>query len=72
MEEAERIRKLEEELKMSPFELESRRRAEAEILKHENSKTAHYSRLGSTFVNRSMSSPGVVRSPLGGRGRGGR
>lgn len=47
---------------MSAYELQKKREAEAEVQQHETSKTAHYARLGATFVNRG--------SPLVGAGRG--
>lgn len=72
---AERQRQLEEESKLSAYELQKKREAEAEILQHESSKTAHYARLGATFVNRGSPLVGgaagrgpVPTGRLGGRG----
>lgn len=49
---------------MTASELQRKRAAEAEAQQHENSKTAHYAKLGGTFVNRGV-------SPLLAGGRGG-
>jgi hypothetical protein len=72
---AEKQRQLEEESKMSAYELQKKREAEAEVLQHESSKTAHYARLGATFVNRGSPLVGgaagrgpVPTGRLGGRG----
>jgi hypothetical protein len=59
---------------MSAFELQKKREAEAEIQQHETSKTAHYARLGATFVNRGrpfVGATGRGAVPTG-RGRGNR
>lgn len=66
---AEKKRQEEEEAQMGAGELEKKRAAEQESLMHDNSKTAHYSKLGSAFVPARGTN---LFSPRGGRGRGGR
>jgi len=66
---AEKRRQEEEEAQMGAGELEKKRAAEHESQMHDNSKTAHYSKLGSAFV---ATRGANLFSPRGGRGRGGR
>ena len=49
--------------------LERKRQEEAEAREHDQSKTSHYSRLGSTFA---MKGGSALMGGRGGRGRGGR